>query len=508
MTAATLDDRFRDPRFTHALLQRLPAFLATQRWFTSKGRELKQCKVRRSFRVGDDGALVLLETHYADGDHELYQLPLAELSETAKQKDYLKQYENGILLRIPGGPWIVDAVTIPAFRRRLYRLVRAGARTEDGLDCECGKVLVRAPQSLDGVLPDVDSSNTAIVFGDRYFFKLFRKLDPGLNPDLELIRHLSEFAGFAHCPPYAGSLGVGMMSDPNYLNLGLMTGKVDNRGDAWAYFQELVGNYFADGAEEVDETTLERVRLLGQRTAEMHLALAGTGKARVGAGAGAMIVPEAMTTNYRQEIAAAANKLLDRQMAELRRKAPELGDYTRGLAERVLDLAPAIADRFARFTQRDTPFDLIRIHADYHLGQVLVTPDDYVIIDFEGEPLLTIPERRRRRPALKDVAGMVRSFHYAIHAYQLQRSDEFRDWNPARLSRATEGWYVPVVNAYLDAYFATAGDASFLPATTEERRELLDLFRVEKAVYEVAYELNARPHWLYVPLTGVLRVMG
>ena len=509
---SSLDDRFHDPRFTHALLQRLPAFVVTQRWFTSKGKDLKHCKIRNSYRVGETYALVIIETHYADGSHELFQLPLAQLTRVEDQKHYLKTNPGLVVFRVPGGPYLVDAVPLPGFRRDLYEMIRAGGYTHDGLSCECGKLLRQAPDTLDSTVPSIDTSNTAIIYGNRFFFKLFRRLDPGLNPDLELVRYLSEHTTFAHCPPYGGSLGVGKMTDADYLNLGMLSGMVDNRGDAWELFQDLTRRYFAEDGGVVSAETLERARLLGRRTAEMHQALAAKLLVQGRRGAGAMIVPEPLTPAYRAEISGAATKLLDRQIGELESRLGELAGRARPAAGRVLALAPTVRQRLDRLRDRPMSMDLIRIHADYHLGQVLVTDDDFVIIDFEGEPLLTIPERRRRRPALKDVAGMVRSFHYAISAQVLLHPDRYADHDPTELDRLTDHWYARVRTVYLDSYFATADagtgpeGASFLPTDAADRQELLDLFVLEKAVYEVAYELNARPDWLPVPLTGVLEV--
>lgn len=493
-----LDDRFKDPRFVHAVLRRLPAYLAEQRWFTSKGKEIGKCAIQNAHIVTEDTALVVIRIDFKDGSREFYQMPLAQLERVPDQRHYLKCTPKMILLQVPGGPFIVDAVPLPAFRRALYEMVRNGVDTRDGINCECGKLLRRAPETLDSEVPSIDTSNTAIIYGDKYFFKLFRKLDPGLNPDLELVRFLSEQTEFTHCPPYGGSLGVGEMTDPNYLNLGMLSGKVDNRGDAWEYFQELTARYFA-GDAPVDEETLHRARLLGRRTAEMHQALAH--------GTGDMLKPAPLTAEYRTEITAAAQKLLSRQATELRSKLSGLEPKNRATAQRVLDLEQTLHDRLATLNEREMDLQLIRIHADYHLGQVLVTTDDFVIIDFEGEPLLSIPERRRRRPALKDVAGMVRSFHYAANAQLLLNETTYAARNQAELSARADAWYNTVSAAYLDAYYAACGDATFLPAASEDRELLLDLFVLEKAIYEVAYELNARPGWLGVPLGGVLGVV-
>lgn len=512
-----LTDRFDHPRFTVSLCGHLPKFLAGQRWFTSKGKRIETCRVEGAYRVTDDSALCVIGVSFADGTTELYQLPLAQLPGVDAQRDYLRRHEDKILLRVPGGPFIVDAVPLPNFRAAIYALIRDGVKGNDGLNCETGRLLAGAPATAKSEVPAIDTSNTAIVYAGRYFFKLFRKLDPGLNPDLELVRYLSERTDFRHCPPYGGSIGVGEMHEPRYLNLGMLSGKLDNRGDAWEYFQGLTEKFFA-GDLTVAEETLDRARLLGRRTAEMHRALSSNTKEEminsggrnlsstngkgVAPGAGAMVGSEAMDANYRAEISAAAVKLLDRQMAELADKLDELDPRLHAPARRVLQLAPHLRDRLNVLRDTEMNVDLIRIHADYHLGQVLVTDDDFYIIDFEGEPLLSIPERRRKRPALKDVAGMVRSFHYAARGQLLLNPKYAAEGRVDELVPHAERWFQTVSAAYLESYYRHAGDASFLPASEEHRKLLLDLFVLEKAIYEVAYELNSRPGWLGIPLAA------
>ena len=519
-----LADRFDNPRFHQALLGKLPEFMGRQRWFTSKGKEIRKCTVHGVYRVTENSVLLVLHVDFADGSRETYQLPLAQLEQVDDQKRFMRENANLILLKVPGGPYVVDAVPLPHFRKALYALIKDSAHTDTGLACEAGKLLDKAPAICESTVPAIDTSNTAIVYGDKYFFKLFRKLDPGLNPDLELVRFLSEKTSFSHCPPYGGSIGVGEMSSDTYLNLGMLSGKVENRGDAWEYFQELTARYFA-GDGTVDEETLSRARLLGQRTAEMHLALSGesamvqthrgnvsimqegTGAYGSGAAAGAMMVPEVMSAAYRKEITEAANTLLARQVRELGAKLAGLPAALQPLAQQVLDLEPQLTSRLRRLSDAEMDVHLIRIHADYHLGQVLVTEDDFYIIDFEGEPLLSIPERRRKRPALKDVAGMVRSFHYAANGQLLLNPETYRAQNPEELAQRADHWYRTVSTAFLTSYYSTAGNAPFLPAGQADRQLLLDLFILEKAVYEVAYELNSRPAWLGIPLAGVVAVM-
>ena len=498
MPHSHLADLFADQEFLEAFTTMLlPAYLPQQRWFTSKGKTVAGTQVRAFHPVLDDAGIALVEVRFTDESQELYQLPLSLNVGTEQRAFYQTTHPGLILGEITETGLLADAVPRADFRAALYRLVLRSEERDSGLKAEAGRVLAQASREAESVVPAIDTSNTAIIYNDSFFFKLFRKLDPGLNPDLELVRFLSERTEFQHCPPYGGSLGVGDMEADHYLNLGLMSGKVDNRGDAWSLFQDLTERYFASD-DGVDEETLSRARLLGRRTAEMHRALASAGHDRPD------LVPEPLTAEYRGEITAAAHKLLERQFAQLESRLEGLSEDKRSLARRVLEARERLEQKLGALRDRQLTAQLTRIHGDYHLGQVLYTDDDFYIIDFEGEPLLTIPERRRKRPPLKDVGGMVRSFHYAAQGQLLLNKERYKDRD---LSQRAEEWYRTVSGAYLDAYFDACGDASFLPAADEDRRALLDLFILEKAVYEVAYELNSRPEWLPIPLKGVLSLV-
>ncbi|NJB85744.1 trehalose synthase-fused probable maltokinase [Lewinella marina] len=490
---------FQDSDFREALTTvLLPGYLPQQRWFTSKGKHIETCSIAGVYPIQADGGIVLIDVDFSDGSRERYQMPLALNTNRDLRTQYQQHHPGLILGEITGTGMLVDAVARKDFRDRLYTLMREEESLAGGLCAEAGKVLRDGPATADSVVPAIDTSNTAIIYNDSFFFKLFRKLDPGLNPDLELVRFLSEHAGFDHCPPYGGCLGVGRMDDEGYLNLGLMSGKVDNRGDAWELFQQLTERYFAGEEQEVDAETLGRARLLGTRTAQMHKALASAGPDRPD------LQPESLTASYRKEISDAALRLLDRQFAQLAEKLKSLPPTTQVLARRVLSVHQELNARLSGLRDREMEAQLTRIHGDYHLGQVLYTDTDFYIIDFEGEPLLSIPERRRKRPPLKDVGGMVRSFHYAAQGQLLLNPERYTG---RQLADRAEYWYQVVSQAYLDAYFAECGDASFLPPEEGDRRALLELFILEKAVYEVAYELNSRPAWLPIPLSGVLSLV-
>lgn len=493
-----LADQFRDPEFLEALTTViLPTYLPRQRWFTSKGKTITTCTINDYFPVLPDAGIAIVAVDFADGSRETYQMPLALNGLPEQRALYQTSFPGLMLGEITGVGMLTDAVPRHDFRAALYHMLFTGGKGQEALTAEAGRVLLSAADTAESTVPAIDTSNTAIIYNDTFFFKLFRKLDPGINPDLELVRFLSEQTEFSHCPPYGGSLGVGSMEEDTYLNLGLMSGKVENLGDAWGLFQDLTARYFS-GDAPVDAETLQRARQLGVRTAEMHKALASAGADRQD------LVPVPLTDSYRGEITDAALRLLERQFAQLEDRLDELPVANKALARRVLDAYPRLTEKLGALRDRPLSAQLTRIHGDYHLGQVLYTADDFYIIDFEGEPLLTIPERRRKRPPLKDVGGMVRSFHYAAQGQLLLNPDRYTGRD---LTERADDWYRQVSDAYLDAYFEECAEASFLPQDPDDCRALLDLFILEKAVYEVAYELNSRPDWLPIPLQGVLSLV-
>lgn len=298
-----LKDLFQDPEFVDVLTTvLLPTYLPRQRWFTSKGKNITDCSYSAYYGVLDDAGIAIVSVDFADGSQETYQLPLSLNRGEELRAFYQKNHPGLILGEITGTGLLADAIPRGDFRAKLYEIMYNSGEQEDGLSGEAGTALKGESATATSTVPAIDTSNTAIVYNDRFFFKLFRKLGHGLNPDLELARFLSEATNFDYSPPYGGSLGVGSIDDHDgYLNLGMMSVKVDNRGDAWELFQKLTERYFA-GDGPVDKETLDRARLLGVRTAQMHKGLASANEDR------AELVPEPMGSEYRREITEADRK--------------------------------------------------------------------------------------------------------------------------------------------------------------------------------------------------------
>jgi maltose alpha-D-glucosyltransferase/alpha-amylase len=243
---------------------------------------------------------------------------------------------------------------------------------------------------------------------------------------------------------------------------------------------------------------LESARLLGRRTAELHIALASDPDDPA-------FAPERVSPQDQRSIYQSLNALAARSLELLRSQLSRLPDDAKDEAKRVLELEPRITQALRAFLARRLTTTRIRVHGDYHLGQVLYTGHDFVIIDFEGEPTRTLYERRLKRLALRDVAGMLRSFDYASQA--ALRSEHLQPELLHRLEAWARFWVDSVSAAFLRSYLTTAGNASFVPQTNEDLDLQLTTMLLEKALYELRYELNLRPDWVRIPLRGILEVV-
>jgi maltose alpha-D-glucosyltransferase/alpha-amylase len=474
--------------------------------------------------------ITLVEVRYLDGDAEIYVLPIG-FAESERARTLTASAPDSILISIRNRGVLYEAIADEDFvnvlvdgvgRRRRWRgkggeLV--GSRTRSFGD-------LRGPDDpLRATVLRGEQSNTSINLGDRLLFKLFRKLEPGINPDLEIGRHLTERTEFRRVPLLAGGLEFrGRHGEP--MTVAVLHQFVPSEGDAWSYTLNALSQYFeralvsrtqpgeaelgpaslfdrahADLPPLVEESAgpyLENARLLGQRTAELHLSLADAGEDPA-------LAPEPFTALYRRSLyqslrslARTTFELLRRQMSSLPEEAREQARAVLGLEEQLLRRVRAMLDRKVRASR-------IRIHGDYHLGQVLFTGKDFVIVDFEGEPSRSLSERRFKRSTLRDVAGMIRSFEYAS-AYAIHQGPGRVEDIPT-LKPWGRIWHRWASAMFLRGYLNTAGDAPFLARSRDDASALLDFYLLDKAVYELRYELNNRPEWVGIPLTGILALM-
>jgi maltose alpha-D-glucosyltransferase/alpha-amylase len=397
-------------------------------------------------------------------------------------------------------------------RTRVFRLLR-GSETEH----------------LTSSLIKAEQSNTSVIYGDRFILKLFRRLDEGQNPDLEIGTFLTEKAGFPHIPPVAGALEY-RRDHEEPMTLAILQGFLSNQGDAWKYTLDTLGRFYErvisrpPDAETVNcpktsplalidkeipeswgdliGTYLHSAHQLGQRTAEMHVALSSNLDDPT-------FAPEPFSELYQRSLYQSMRNLTGQMLPLLQRRLRILPEAVREEAKHVLDLEEKILGRFRSILDRKITAMRIRVHGDYHLGQVLFTGKDFVIIDFEGEPAHSLSARRIKRSPLRDVAGMLRSFHYAANAPLIGKlgGGVFRPDDAARLEPWAQCWHLWVSATFLSAYLKSSAQASFLPRSREELSSLLSVYLLEKSIYELGYELNNRPDWVKLPLRGILQLL-
>jgi maltose alpha-D-glucosyltransferase/alpha-amylase len=382
---------------------------------------------------------------------------------------------------------------------------------------------VHGPVEMEPTILKREQSNTSVTYGDRLILKLIRRVTEGLNPDLEIGRFLTEKAEFPYTPVFAGALQLRKgRSEPAMV--GIIHGLVANEGDAWSYTQDSLARYFDEilarqldaneaaltprpllelAQDEIPEfareafgSFLPSMLLLGQRTGELHRALASDLK-------NPAFAPEPFTALYRRSLFQSMRTLADHSLNLLGKRLKDVPEHVRSSADKVLKLRSAILARFRQLLDVNSTAMRIRCHGDFHLGQVLFTGKDFVIIDFEGEPTRPLGERRLKRSPLRDVAGMLRSFSYAaivnLKSQSVPPDVQLQPW-----ARFWNRW---VSVAYLKGYLDATMQAPFLPATRDELAFLLEIHLLEKATYELDYELNNRPDFVDVPIMGILDIM-
>ncbi|MBI4083076.1 MAG: maltose alpha-D-glucosyltransferase [Candidatus Lambdaproteobacteria bacterium] len=522
-----------------AVLQELVlAYLSGRRWFGGKARTLRTLQIVEAvpWAYGDHTALVAaIAVAYGEGDAETYLLPLAFVEgerATALRKFHAEFVVAPVRLRSPGGVRegvVCDALIEPAFclslleaivRRRQFR----GDQGAIAAVATSGPRELNLQGALDPRILGGEQTNTSVVFGDRYLLKWLRNIQEGIHPDLEIGQYLTERQTFPHAPEVYGHIEYRRESRPP-TTLALLHQFVPNSGDAWRYTLDDLSRYVERvltrnrGAAQPPVPSqplvalmeqepppeakaliggyLESVRLLGQRTAEMHRALADGDDA---------FKPEPFSTLYQRSLYQGLRGRVSQVLGLLRKRLPLLPPAVKRDAERLLALEPALVARFRAITGSKIEAARTRLHGDYHLGQVLFTGRDFVIVDFEGERARALGERRIKRSPLRDVAGMIRSFDYAAYTVLLGRANGA----PAAETDALKPWLLIwqrwVAATYLKSYCASAAGAPFLPPRHDLAR-LLDVFMIEKALYEVGYELNHRPAWLHVPIEGLLELL-
>jgi maltose alpha-D-glucosyltransferase / alpha-amylase len=509
--------------------QALAPFLQRQRWFAAKAREIDEARFSdwATIRGGVTPAFAAtLCVSYKDGGTETYLLPLAFQAGPDADR-LLRERPEAIVARITGArkgvlvdgmldddtcSRLLDVVAAPREAATKHGRIR-GVLTANHVDLGPDRQWTRGSG---------DQSNSVAFVNGRYVLKVFRRIEPGPNPEFELPRRLME-RGFTRIPPLAGALlydHSGM--EPG--TLAVLQGVVTHQGSGWDFTINELRRYYeavsARAGRRVENTAgpapapggvegpppffatvanwyLSSAAILGRRTGELHAALANASDHE--------FAPESFDRAAREEASRSMVERAGRVLDLLASQHAVLPEAAKDPASNVLARRADVFGQFEGIRHADDGGARIRVHGDYHLGQVLRTEEDFVILDFEGEPARSLAERRAKQSPLKDVAGMMRSFSYAAYAalfsFTLNAPDQF-----GPLERWAEMWRYWVGRAFLSGYRSAVPDPRILPAG-RDFDALLSAFMLEKGLYELEYELNTRPEWIRIPLTGVLTLI-
>ena len=482
------------------LARALPRYLAERRWFLGKGRRIRDLRIAHAIALADDATaprLCVVEVDFSDGEPDRYVLLLAYDRPEAVGRALAT---GSVIARTADGGAVSEALADPRTGDLLLSAISAGrvresgglslvATREHGLD----RLRGTTPAGLEPSLGRAEQSNSSVLFGERLILKVFRRVEDGPNPDLEIGRHLAAH-GFAATAPLAGALEL--VAGRVRYTVAVLHGYVPNHGTAWDRALAELSTYASSAADDAatDPGAASRAwaARLGTRVAEMHASLA--------TGGGPAFAPERLTLADGRSIYQSTRTELTEACATLRRALPRLAPGVAALAEEALASEERLRTVLGPLLARPLEGKRTRIHGDLHLGQILDTGDDIAIIDFEGEPSRTIGARRLKRSPLVDVAGMLRSFSYAASAVALGPPGE----GPAPEAAVPRRWEAEVSEAFLAAYVARAVADGLVPRDAGDRALLLRAFLLGRCAYEVRYELTARPDWAAIPLHGLL----
>ena len=511
--------------------QNFPEYLPKQRWFAGKSRRIKTTRILDWSPFNSArSAVVFVEVQFDAGVPDVYLIPLAATYADAAELQRTSPHAIvAAIMSTKGAGLLYDG----AFDDSTCQALLSFIEDEGELQARHGRIRGLRGKSFQDLRRNAgaplsvrrgsaEQSNTSILFGDRFILKMLRRQESGINPDAEIGRYLTEKVQFAQVPPFAGSMEYEPSTDGEPSTLAMLQGLVANEGDGWKWTVEELDRYFETCAplpfpEDLRVGTQDPVELserpalqasrdhvgiyldsaiaLGHRTAEMHLALASVTYDPA-------FVPEPLTAGDVQVFLADLRQHASRVFDLLKERLPYLPDEAVEIAAAVLSRRTQILEHFEALRRKTFQTWRIRVHGDYHLGQVLKVKTDFVILDFEGEPARPLAERRAKQSPLKDVAGMLRSFSYAAYSSLINFSSR-RPGDITSLEPWAQLWVRCVATEFLRAYRDTTQGANFLPAQGDDFRTLLDVFLVDKALYEVLYELNARPAWVRIPLMGI-----
>ena len=530
-----LNRSWRDPDlFTRPTeINALSAYIRTRRWYGGRTRSIRTTTVVEAAQLGGGPRPLVRLLHVTfestDGTSETYQLPVTLLSDPATG-DSPDRTSDGTIAVLRDGV-LTDAMSEPAAVLELVRACTSRPRPAQGrnrwpVHAE-GSASLRAALTGSPTVRtlSVEQSNSSATVGDLAMVKLIRRIDEGTNPDLELGRHLTRDHRFPGVPEVLGALELERRPGRRDTAL-IVTRLVANDGDGWTWALDELGRFFdraftiggrppddlpitrrhtalaAPPPEEVVDLlgpALDAARLVGVRTAQLHAALADDrGELR----------PERFTTLYQRSLYQSLRARIQDTLRHLERGVERLEPDVADRAHRLIERGDDLLQRAEAIRSGRIEADRIRIHGDLHLGQILATGRDLVFIDFEGEPMRPIGERRIKRTPMVDIAGMLRSFEYAAAVAARTQSERGRTSGPPEDVTAWADWWATwTTAAYLSGYRSVDAGRALLPDDEADCRRVLHFCLTDKALYELRYELDHRPDWVGVPIAGLVELL-
>lgn len=504
----------------------LEDYVIQQRWYGGKSSKLKYIELQEYFRIQQHGEVyygLLLEINFTEAFYQHYFLPIAFVSdEKFAEKDRI------LPLKLNGQDgFIIDALNLEAFRKLVFERILTAEPNDTTRVRYHKSVNFKETEYQSSRFMGLEQSNTSIIINDRLVIKFFRRIYADKNPDYEMSRFLSERKEYKNTPSYMGSLSI-MDADNVNVTIALMQEMVPNQGDAWDYMLREVRSIFSNLEQKrIDVYKLPHVELfqrlrirdvppeiidwaglnvflmlqrLAKRTAEMHIALGSEFEDTA-------FTPEHFNGDYEVWL---KNRLLyqfQNRLNTVENNLHRLKGMSLELANEFLERKNEVRKRFVNFDWTKLKGERIRVHGDFHLGQVLVKDEDFFILDFEGEPESTIRDRKVKQPPLKDVAGIFRSFHYAVYAVIFNHGEEY-PYSQEELFHAGELLYHYFIGVFYEEYVTLIQDNNINIGYVKERIFLLKYCMLEKAVYELGYEMNSRPLWAVIPLRGIMSIMN
>jgi maltose alpha-D-glucosyltransferase/alpha-amylase len=491
----------------------LPAFLGSRRWFAEKDSVHVAASLQATLPLepGDPGYAIALVDVASDRGHSRYALPLS-----IKWTRFNRLGPNlaNVLAAVRRGPregTLLDVSADRDFVALLLGKVHAGETQE-----AAGRRLAFRPTEAFSRMPpptvenaravEREQSNTTVIADSAFVVKVLRRISAGMHPEIEIGRFLTDVAGYANAPPLLGA--VELHEGEQCSALAVIHGFIENQGDAWSVTNAYLDRYIDEQrvltgeakAESTEQAAyLHRMRQIGRRTAELQDALSSRSDIPA-------FAPEPITTDDMRAWTETLLQQAGRTLDKLDKRAALLTPPVQSLAEALVTRRESVLDRLRGCLRLNIDAMKIRHHGDFHLGQMLFAKDDVFILDFEGEPQRSLEERRRKAPAARDLAGLIRSVDYAATGAFDRAVEAWPDDRP-RLFHALQTWREASVQTFLAAYRETLANALLWPPEQADADRLLRFFLLEKVFYEIDYELANRPNWLHIPLAGAQRLL-